>query len=556
MSKGLLAGTCLGILGVFYSSTCLGQVKAQIENFEGYHEGQKDLNAGALFIYGSIVSTVSTVQGPATGKEKSLQVSWSGKDTYGGWGKGLGMELTLNPAEDHFNILVKSSSLMPVTLQLILQEDDNGDGIFNEAHDDAWMHEIKIEASAPWQIFSLPLSAFKKSNTGGDGYFNVNAKEGRLLAFVVNYPNLNDSNSTGNWYFKGISLSKGKITLSQASTHAEKPAPVMQQVHKPKKSAKEWEHMGDVLGSDKMLLGKNRLSATISYSMGRFISPETLIYAVTPTSSTSPTGPSSPTSPPKPAGPSTPRPGGGTTSPDPGTGTEPEPITEEVTQYNAEFRNALVLSTKVRLFEEFYINGSFFKNFNPNTIQVWTADYFYSIGRYNWRPNTFSYGYENFMDNRYNDSQGFLRKFLQGHYFVSYGHNVPEKLFAPFKIDNTSGIKLNYFVRYASHYRDIYNNLHGGTLEGKPSLGVSMRYTIARNLYVESAVYQFIKPATRKMPWDPDYSYGFGYFNYKSFRASVTYANWVANRFPWNPKEITPYGILDGDLRVTVNLNW
>ncbi len=513
MNKGIIAGVWMGVAALANPVFCLGQIKAKLESYNN-QPGETNSNApGKTFTYGSVGTVPKAV---TFGGKECLKVTWQGKESYGGWGKGLGLPIELEQKKNYLNITLANTSPEAITLQLILQEDDNKDGVFREEDDDAWTSSIRVEPSAGWQLFSVPLAAFTDQNKGGDGVFNVSPTEGSLLAFMINFPDLSGKANTWNWYVNEVSLSDQELFMAEAPLAA-----AVLKESQPKKTAGEWQHVGDAVGSDKMLLGKNRLFANISYSMGRFINPAGLGNAVKQGEA------------------------------------QPVELTEnQPAQSRPMFRNALVLTTRARLFEEVYLSGTFFKNFNPNTIQVWTADYSYSLGRYNWRPNTFSYGYENYMDNRYDDHQSFIRKFLQGYYFVSYGHELPARYLAPLKIDNTSNVRISYFVRYASHYRDINNNLHGGLLEGKPVAGLSLRYTIARSIYVESAVYQYIKPASRKMPWDPDYSYGFGYFNYKSFRASVTYANWIANRFPWNPKELKPYGVLDGDLRLTLNFNW
>jgi hypothetical protein len=58
------------------------------------------------------------------------------------------------------------------------------------------------------------------------------------------------------------------------------------------------------------------------------------------------------------------------------------------------------------------------------------------------------------------------------------------------------------------------------------------------------------------MPWDPDYTYGFGYFDWRSFRLSLTYGNWAINRWPGRKKVFEEYGFLDGQFRVIANWIW
>jgi hypothetical protein len=221
-----------------------------------------------------------------------------------------------------------------------------------------------------------------------------------------------------------------------------------------------------------------------------------------------------------------------------------------------ELRAALGFYIKVRFFEEFSVNATFYKDFNPRAVARWTNDFSYAIGRYNWRPRRFNFGYENYLNNKYTDSWKVLGdKFMQGYYFLSYSHLMNDKYFRHVSLDNSSSFRFTYFARYAIKY-DVGNNeeLKGELLRGKPSGGAGFRYTIWKNLYVESAFYLYLKG--QQAPWDPDYSYGFGYFDWRSFRVSVTYGNWAVNRFPWKKKDYPYYGFLDGNFRLVVNYIW
>jgi hypothetical protein len=123
------------------------------------------------------------------------------------------------------------------------------------------------------------------------------------------------------------------------------------------------------------------------------------------------------------------------------------------------------------------------------------------------------------------------------------------------KFDETSGIKMTYFVRYSIKYRDKFDKLNGGLIGGKAVIGVGSRYTIIKNIYIEGALYYYPEQY-KKQPWDPDFSYGFGYFDWRSFRLSLTYGNWSVNRFPWNKNEYKRYGFLDGNFRITASWIW
>lgn len=264
----------------------------------------------------------------------------------------------------------------------------------------------------------------------------------------------------------------------------------------------DMKDMRDVLHKDKLLLGQNRIIGNLSYNTGRV-------------------------------------------------------LIDDGHEVHTEYRSALAVFTRIRFVEEFSLNTTFYKDFNPKATARWISDYTYSIARYNWRPNKFNYGYENYLNNKYSDNfETFKENFLEGYYFVSYNQWLSDKVMNKIKLDSTSSLRFTYFARYAIKYRNENNVVRGGLFDGKPTLGAGFRYTLFWNIYVESAVYFYFNPEIQKQPWDPDYTYGFGYFDWRSFRLSLTYGNWAINRFPWNKSGYPRYGFVDGNFRIVANYIW
>jgi hypothetical protein len=259
--------------------------------------------------------------------------------------------------------------------------------------------------------------------------------------------------------------------------------------------------MRDVTHKDKFLMGKNRISGNISYNTQRI-------------------------------------------------------VIDDGKELHNEMRSAIGFFTRIRFFEQFSFNTTFYKDFNPKAAAFWTSNFTYSIARYNWKPNRFNYGYENYLNNRYKDNLIEMgNKFLEGYYFLSFSHNLFDTMPRFLNFDESSLIKITYFARYSIKYRDKFDEIHGGLTSGKLFFGAGFRYTFIKNLYVESAIYLYPEEY-KKQPWDPDYSYGFGYFDYRAFRLSFTYGNWAVNRFPWNQQEYRRYGFLDGNFRIIANWLW
>lgn len=261
----------------------------------------------------------------------------------------------------------------------------------------------------------------------------------------------------------------------------------------------EMKNFRDVFHKDKYWLGKNRISGSISYNTGRVLIGN-------------------------------------------------NGYSQE------EWRQAIGFSTRLRFWEQFSVNTTFFIDFNKKATARWISDYSYTIGRYHWKPNKFNYGYENYLNNKYTDNlQEMGDKFLEGYYFLSYSNQLPEKIHKAIKLDESTNFKLVYFVRYSIRYRDEFNKIHFNG--GKTTLGIALRYTIIKNIYGEGAVYYYPEEYKRQ-PWDPDYTYGFGYFDWRSFRVSLTYGNWAINRWPGEKTPYPKYGFLDGQFRIIGNWIW
>jgi hypothetical protein len=142
----------------------------------------------------------------------------------------------------------------------------------------------------------------------------------------------------------------------------------------------------------------------------------------------------------------------------------------------------------------------------------------------------------------------------EGYFFVSYGIGLPDRFLYKIRLDSTTNFRLIPFARWAFSYRDEFEKVHS---EGKPVVGSSLRLTLFWNIYVEGAVYYYFDDiGYRQLPWDPDYSYGFGYFDWRSFRLSLTYGNWAVNRFPGKKNYFPNYGFLDGNFRAVLNWVW
>ncbi len=135
---------------------------------------------------------------PTLGGAYSLETGWGSGGTpgfYGGFGRTNPTDLT---GTDYFNFWINPDIGQDYTLEINLQEDDNGDDAATPADDDEFQFNCVISAAGPcaesgagWQFVSIPLADFFDDNsffTGGNGVLDAvpaPAGNGQLINVVV-----------------------------------------------------------------------------------------------------------------------------------------------------------------------------------------------------------------------------------------------------------------------------------------------------------------------------------------------------------------------------------
>src|SRR4051812_20172791 len=108
-----------------------------VDDFEGFNANgavitDSTLKKNGFFDYGSakISLTKNKVDNNPLASKTALELSWTGKDPYGGWGKGVGANIELDPLSDYLNfrVLVPASNGFDEVFKIMMQEDDNGNG--------------------------------------------------------------------------------------------------------------------------------------------------------------------------------------------------------------------------------------------------------------------------------------------------------------------------------------------------------------------------------------------------------------------------------------------
>jgi len=135
---------------------------------------------------------------PVDGGAFSLQTGWGSGGIpgyYGGFGRTNPTDLT---GTDTFSFWINPDAGQEYTLEINLQDDDNGDGAANQADDDEFQFNCVVSAAGPcavsgagWQLVSIPFAEFSDDGSfffGGNGELDAvpvaNGGNGELINVV------------------------------------------------------------------------------------------------------------------------------------------------------------------------------------------------------------------------------------------------------------------------------------------------------------------------------------------------------------------------------------
>lgn len=193
------------------------------------------------------------------------------------------------------------------------------------------------------------------------------------------------------------------------------------------------------------------------------------------------------------------------------------------------------LSLKYSIIGNWFVSATAYHYFDSDLQQPWNPDFTYVFGYSDWRPYTFSLLYSNYGGNRFNPSSELKHtEFSQGTWSLGWKFPITKPFvnWLSFTDEGAIGCQLDY--NYTPEYFDLesieYKSQH-------QTFSLGCKYSIIGNWYANATVFYYLD-SQQKQPWNPDFTYGFGYFDWHPGTVTVQYNNYSGNR--WNSADRGP----------------
>lgn len=202
-----------------------------------------------------------------------------------------------------------------------------------------------------------------------------------------------------------------------------------------------------------------------------------------------------------------------------------------------------------------FFQSTFYVYPNPGDRASWNPDFTYTFGYDDWHPYTFSLVYSNYMGNQFfpNQQKGEVyTRIEQGTIALGWKYILPRFLEELFIVHPSGSVGMGFYYNVTPSYYDLNSD---NTRLWKHSLSYTVRYIIYKWFYVNATFYYY-PDASQQQPWDPDISYGFGYYDWHPGTISVQYNNYSGTRYPWRSGSPNTGGFQDGSFSLIYSWAW
>ena len=202
-----------------------------------------------------------------------------------------------------------------------------------------------------------------------------------------------------------------------------------------------------------------------------------------------------------------------------------------------------------------FVQGVFYRYLRGDRQQPWHPDFTYAFGYDDWHPGTWSLVYANYTGTRFDPdpAAGEHRfNFPQGQWTLGYKFSLPQPLDRWLLVGDDDQAICSGNAHYTPRYVAFST---GGVRSGKTAASLGCRYQRPGGWFVEGALYAW-PGGSQQQPWDPDFTYGFGYADWRPGALSLRYSNYSGNRFPGRLRGAGEGTFRSGSLTLTWSTEW
>jgi hypothetical protein len=200
-----------------------------------------------------------------------------------------------------------------------------------------------------------------------------------------------------------------------------------------------------------------------------------------------------------------------------------------------------------------FINVNFSYYLEKSLQKSWDPDFTYVFGYDDWHPYTLSLTYSNFGGNRLHPAPGQKHThFDEGTWSLGWKFPPPEWVEHLLTSGYGDSMGCNTSYNFTPTYTDSKTNK---AMSSKGVLSMGCKYNFYSWWYVNFAIFYY-PDSSQKQPWNPDYTYGFGYFDWHPGTLSLQYNNYSGNRFSSSERAPGTGGFENGALTLSWSHSW
>jgi hypothetical protein len=176
-----------------------------------------------------------------------------------------------------------------------------------------------------------------------------------------------------------------------------------------------------------------------------------------------------------------------------------------------------------------FLQTTFYLYANDDLKAPWDPDFSYVFGYDDWRPWTLSLVYSNYGGNRLDPDRSAgerYTRFEEGVIRAGLKFTLPRWMEEWFIVHPEGGVRGSANYLLTPRYFDA---AAGETRKWKQRMSLNVKYTIYKWIHFTWALYWY-PDRSQRQPWDPDFTYEFGLFDWRPGTLSLQYNNFSGNR--------------------------